>query len=387
MLNNPASDNNNMNDFIQLTGTTQDYGIVETLRSRAINYKNMSKTLEDEKGELINQEHALSAQNDKLEKYIENLQQNFDQEKKRIVQRCNESDAELKELKKKFKDVNEEASRYKSALGKGTNLRWGEDDSAQLQQTISELQKALSEFTDLKARDIVINEEEADKLLANYNCAAVFNSKTGKTIFSAALQRRILDVSFSEITEYLEKSNLTNRNDNLESDVNLAMKSLVGLAQRLAETREGDDDIANITPAKVRQQVCTVLGTRGFCKENHTFIETLSDKIINNVSLYRPIKSNEKDQIKVTTMNLVKDIAHLYFRLNAQQPIPNFRDFFVGGISIQSNFMEGTWDENDIKNLEVEVCSFPLIYTKTDDGQKVLHKAQVITRPKLKLRK
>ncbi|CAH1756247.1 14679_t:CDS:1 [Entrophospora sp. SA101] len=376
-----------MNDFIQLTGTTQDYGIVENLRSHAINYKNINKTLEAEKGELIKQEHALSAQNDKLEKYIENLQQSFDQEKKRIVQRCNESDAELKELKKKFKDVNEEASRYKSALGKGTNLRWGEDDSAQLQQTISELQKALSEFTDLKARDIVINEEEADKLLANYNCAAVFNSKTGKTILSAALQRLILDVSFSEITEYLEKSNLTNRNDNLESDVNLAMKSLVGLAQRLAETREGDDDIANITPAKVRQQVCTVLGTRGFCKENHTFIETLSDKIINNVSLYRPFKSNEKDQIKVTTMNLIKDIAHLYFRLNAQQPIPKFRDFFNGGIQIQSNFMEGTWDENDIKNLEVEVCSFPLIYSKTDDSQKVLHKAQVITRPKLKLRK
>ncbi|RHZ71898.1 hypothetical protein Glove_249g6 [Diversispora epigaea] len=153
---------------------------------------------------------------------------------------------------------------------------------------------------------------------------------------------------------------------------------------QLTETRQGSDDISRITPIKIRQQVCAVLGTRGFCKENHPFIEKLANLILDKVNHYRTINSEErKVGLRDQTIELVKEIIQLYFRLNAQEPVPNFTEFIEAGTNIQNNIMEGSWDDDNMEDLEVEICSFPLISVKSKDNtRKVLSKSQVLTRPK-----
>ncbi|CAG8579776.1 37_t:CDS:2 [Cetraspora pellucida] len=172
--------------------------------------------------------------------------------------------------------------------------------------------------------------------------------------------------------------------NNLEAEIATCMKVLCDLVNQLSESRKGTDDITKVTPINIRQQVYAVLGTRGFCTDKHPFVDQLTDTILKTVGKYRQFKTKEKQtESHERAAKIAKEVVLLYFRLLAQEPVPEFTEFFEAGTPLQVNIMEGTWDDYEINDLEVEICSFPLVSVKgKDDSRKVLNKGVVLTRRK-----
>ncbi|CAG8532833.1 10846_t:CDS:2 [Racocetra fulgida] len=168
----------------------------------------------------------------------------------------------------------------------------------------------------------------------------------------------------------------------LEAEIATCMKVLCDLVKQLSESRKGTDDITNLTPINIRQQVFAALGTRGFCSDKHPFIDQLTDTILKTAGKYRQFNNKEKQtDSHERAAKIAKEIVLLYFRLLAQEPVPEFTEFFEAGTPLQINIMEGTWDDYEIHDLEVEICSFPLVSIKDkDNSRKVLYKGVVITR-------
>ncbi|RGB33610.1 hypothetical protein C1646_669209 [Rhizophagus diaphanus] len=464
-------------EILQISPESVDSNSAQRLQNLASRYKSRYETVENEKGELIKNVYELQIKYEELQKNYKELQGRMDSEKRRLQQRANESDLESQNLKKQLMELKEEASRYQSALGKATNVRWGDDDSnnpVQLTKSIVEIANSIAEITTVKGKDVTIIDNTANELLQKYNCLTRVNSGKGwKSILAAALQRLIIETLFQALSNYLSQcdprtrpkpliykqqvpsqslqqqqqqqqpqqppqqqqqqnnpqpsnaqtsnaqtqaqsviaaareniqslpkrssslivstnsnsilrnpSSPVDHNNNLEVEISLTMTSLVGLVNHLAETRKGSDDITKITPIKIRQQIYAVLGTRGFCKDNHPFIEQLTTTILDTLSRYRQMNKEKLAVLKENTTKLVTEFVHLYFRLNAQEPIPDFKDFFDAGTPVQNNLMEGAWDDDASDDLEVEICSFPLISVKStkDNSRKVLSKAHVVPR-------
>ncbi|PKC07482.1 hypothetical protein RhiirA5_359108, partial [Rhizophagus irregularis] len=159
--------------------------------------------------------------------------------------------------------------------------------------------------------------------------------------------------------------------------------------ERLHNNRLGDDEITRLIPIRLRQQVYIALGTRGFndIKESiskynkHNFIDVISKKINMMMDEYRDIKDIEKKKyVNALAENLVRDVVRIfYFRLPIQEPVAQYR-WFNNNEKINNIFMKGSWDENEIDDLVVEVCSFPMIYKPDDDGDKVCTPAKVFPR-------
>ncbi|KAG9291258.1 hypothetical protein G9A89_021760 [Geosiphon pyriformis] len=200
--------------------------------------------------------------------------------------------------------------------------------------------------------------------------------------------------------------------DHIEYDIVTTTRRLSTLIELLREHRQGNDDLTRITPVKIRQQVYAVLGARAFCKKSketqqptpsstdnpnnddlvqtpplfdelsrtHFFIHSLVKKCMNIMTNHRDIKYDAKmnQQYRDEAVTMVQEVVHLYMRLQAQEPIPEFREFFASGEPVRGTVMSGPEiaDENS-GELEVEICSFPLI---SSHGNRVLCKAQVETR-------
>ncbi|CAG8586399.1 16594_t:CDS:2, partial [Dentiscutata erythropus] len=348
---------------VQFSGEALDVATkFQRLQNSVVSLKKKNEAFEKEKGELINKFHELTVKNDQLQTSCNELTSRYDSEKRRWQQRANDSDLEIQALKKQLNELKEEASRYQSALGEATNVRFGDNDSnnqVQLSKAIIEMQNLLVEFTTVKGKDITINEKAAFELLNAYNLP-FYNDK----LLNSMNQPPIDDA-------------------NLESEITTHMITLCNLISRLAETRNGTDEITRVAPVKVRQQVYTVLGSRGFCKDNHPIIEKLANYILESTGKCRKISEEKQLEFQNKALEVVKKFVHLYFRLNAQEPIPSYSYYFEAGTPLANSVMDGPWDDDNLDNLEVEICSFPLIYIKgKDNSKKILSKALVLPREK-----
>ncbi|CAG8677877.1 7644_t:CDS:2, partial [Cetraspora pellucida] len=408
----------------------------QRLQNSVVLYKKKNEILEKEKGELIKKLHELSLKNDQLQTSCNELSVRYDSEKRRWQQRANESDLESQALTKKLIELKEEASRYQSALGEATNVRFGDDDcnnQVQLLKSIIEMQNLLMDFTTVKGKDITINEKAAFELLGVYKCTS-----KGKPVISAVLQRKTFETLLHYTYKYLmrphrprtiqplspqqqafqlqqqalqqqnqhpyqsqqyqqyqqyqqvqynQRSSVTSPplvdDDELESEITVQMTKLCNLINRLAENRKGSDEITRVAPVKVRQQIYAVLGSRGFCKDNHPIIENLANKILEATGRLRKVGEEKQLEFYHKALDVVKKFVHLYFRLNAQEPVPEYQYFFDAGSPLQNSVMDGSWDDENMDNQEVEICSFPLITFKgKDNNRKILSKAIVLPRDK-----
>ncbi|CAG8529059.1 6151_t:CDS:2, partial [Dentiscutata heterogama] len=376
---------NENGENLQFSGEALDIATkFQRLQNSVVLYKKKNEALEKEKGELINKLHELSIKNDQLQTSCNELTSRYDSEKRRWQQRANDSDLEIQALKKQLIELKDEASRYQSALGEATNVRFGDDDSnnqVQLSKAIIEMQNLLMDFTTVKGKDIIINEKAASELLNMYKCKT-----RGKPVISAILQRNTFELLQAQQVQYNPRSSMNQPpidDAYLESEITTHMITLCNLINRLAETRNGTDEITRVAPVKVRQQVYTVLGSRGFCKDNHPIIEKLADYILDSTGKCRKISDEKQSEFQNKALEVVKKFVHLYFRLHAQEPIPNYSYYFEAGTPLANNVMDGSWDDDNMDNLEVEICSFPLIYIKgKDNSKKILSKAIVLPREK-----
>jgi len=62
---------------------------------------------------------------------------------------------------------------------------------------------------------------------------------------------------------------------------------------------------------------------------------------------------------------MIKKVVTLFeFRLKVQEPIPEIY-WFKHNEKINPSCMEGKWDDNNIDNIVVDICYFPLIANKS----------------------
>ncbi|CAB4434925.1 unnamed protein product [Rhizophagus irregularis] len=300
---------------------------------------------------------------------------------------------EIQSLNQKNDDLEVEASKYQSALGIATNFDYNDDQNlnVELNEDILALHDTLENYvTNLKPK-IDVNINKAKELLRKYKCQIKISDKEpNKPLIKAVLQRYVLEEILDKAETYFKRSN---KECYLESDIVASTTNLTGLMERLHNNRLGDDEITRLIPIRLRQQVYIALGTRGFndIKESiskynkHNFIDVISKKINMMMDEYRDIKDIEKKKyVNALAENLVRDVVRIfYFRLPIQEPVAQYR-WFNNNEKINNIFMKGSWDENEIDDLVVEVCSFPMIYKPDDDGDKVCTPAKVFPRHSIK---
>ncbi|GES97329.1 hypothetical protein GLOIN_2v1678344 [Rhizophagus clarus] len=312
---------------------------------------------------------------------------------------CNKLEEQLKEtrsliqsLKHKNKNLEAETSKYQSALGIATNFDLNvdeHDDSVKLNKDILELHDTLENYvTNLKPR-IDVNINEAKKLLENYGCQIkISEEEPNKPLIKAVLQRHVLEEIFVEANFYFDFKNykLSVKDHHLESSIVDQATTLIDLMGKLNSNRLGNDEITRLIPIRLRQQVYIALGTRGFNDiisqdSKHNFIDITSNKMNKMMNKFRRIKDKEtRKRVNAMAEDLVRNVLRIfYFRLRIQEPMAQYH-WFKNDEKINKSYMKGCWNEGDIKDLVVEVCSFPMICRPYSDGFKVFTPAKVFSR-------
>ncbi|GBB98352.1 hypothetical protein RclHR1_03200002 [Rhizophagus clarus] len=294
--------------------------------------------------------------------------------------------AEIQSLKQKNDDLEAEASRYQSALGIATNFDYSDDQNlnVKLNEDILSLHDTLEIYvTNLKPK-IDVNVDNAKQLLRKFNCQT--DKEPEKPLIKAALQRHVLEEILDKAESYFKCSN---NEYFLESDIVESATNLTGLMERLYHNRLGDDEITRLIPIRLRQQIYIALGTRGFndIKESiskynqHKFINVISKKLNEMMDKFREIRDIEKKKyVNGLAKGLVRDVVRIfYFRLPTQEPVAKYH-WFNNNEKINRITMKSSWDEDEIDDLVVAVCSFPMIYKPDNDGDKICTPAKVSTR-------
>ncbi|RHZ52251.1 hypothetical protein Glove_463g11 [Diversispora epigaea] len=288
---------------------------------------------------------------------------------------------EKEDIRKEAESAKNEATKYQAALGKATNVHWGDDtnnNSIQLTKDIQKLEKNVDDLAKVKGRKYKINEDGALKLLQKYNIQISTEDKQFKLILSYTLQRLVVEFIF-EIAKNLYK-NLNKDDDNLESNIIYHTEKLVKYSSKLVDERKGDDKISDVTPIKIRQQSYAILALRGFV-DDHRLISQQADKLIKEMEQYREIVDIEKQkEFKVETENLIRSGIQLCFILKTQEPVPKIK-WYESGNSIEEHAMKGHWTRGEEKSLEVSLCYFPAIIAH-DTQDHVYHSAAVIVQSK-----
>ncbi len=295
-----------------------------------------------------------------------------------LESRCNELEQQLKDEKSRYNDLEQrlkEASSYQSALGVATTFNLSDNDQnhkVQLNEDILALHDTLENYVTNLKPNIDVDIKEAKQLLSKYKCRIVISDKDpNKPVIKAVLQRYVLEYIIEQARHYFTCSNLSNKEHRLESEIDMKTMELTNLMDKLYKNRLGDDEVTRHTSTKLRQQVYSALGIRGFnniktsdCKNNvHDFIYSISKNVNEMMNKYRLIKDIEKRKyVKRLAEDLVRDVVRIfYFRLKIQEPTSQYY-WCKSDEKIDKSYMKGCWDEDDVDDLVVEVCSFPLIY-------------------------
>ncbi|GBB88697.1 hypothetical protein RclHR1_15260007 [Rhizophagus clarus] len=288
-----------------------------------------------------------------------------------LQKKLEEKEAELKEkeiefskLEEKNAELRKEASKYQSALGNATNIRLGDEDSVKFRQDILDLQKTLENYVTNLKPNMDIDYEKVQDLAQKYGCSTPVD-KGHKPFIKALLQRKALD----DIIELAKDPVNKGEDGKLELDVETKTRELLDLIENFSASRSGTDELAKVASIKVRQQVYGILGNRGFAdvidpngSHMHDFIIYVSGNLNNTMNQYRKINdSNKKKEVESIAPKLIQDIYKLFFYLlNVQEPRVEFK-YCETGSKIDPNVMKGNWDEDDVPQLRVDICSFPMI--------------------------
>ncbi|RIA82064.1 hypothetical protein C1645_789125 [Glomus cerebriforme] len=280
-----------------------------------------------------------------------------------------------------------------TVIGVATNYSLNVDEQdryIKLYNDISSLQYNLECYVTNFKFKTEININELKKLLDKYGCQTkIFDKELNKPLIRAVLQRHVLEEIINQANFYFTRSN---NDDYLESEIVSQTKVLTKLMETLQNNRLGDNEITRLTLIRLRQQVYTALDIRGFNDKSnsdggnskHNFIVMISKKINEMMNRYRIIKDIvKKNQINALAEDLVRNVIRIfYFRLLIQEPIAQYR-WFDNNEKINKSFMKGDWDEDEAKDMVVEVCSFPIIYKRSHANSiKVLTHSKVFPRIK-----
>ncbi|CAG8539988.1 9495_t:CDS:1 [Dentiscutata heterogama] len=324
-----------------------------------------------------------------LETNVSNLEGDMKSKNQKIYELKGELEArdiKIRELIEANNSLRNEAAKYSSELGKATNFEFGDHDSnniGKLSSEIKQLRHDLEFFCTLRKSIALINESYMKSLLKKYNCSTeVLGKNYAKNLLEGLLQRHIIETTISKAKEYL---NIDERNKDacLEAKIKSVTNRLQEYTTALSTNRLGADKVSPAIPTKLRQMVYTLLSNRGFSKyrdeREHPVIERLTKEILNIMNSCRKINDTVKNkEIESMTTKIVRQIIVIFlFRFKVQEPIIEYL-WFESRDKIELEFMEYSVNE-ELKNAEVGVCSFPLIITNINKpNYKVISKASIV---------
>ncbi|RGB33506.1 hypothetical protein C1646_704291 [Rhizophagus diaphanus] len=327
------------------------------------NFQNKSNELE----EII----QIQKKNDEYVEEIKDL--------KNLLQR---KEKEKQELIEKNINLKKEASQYQSALGTMTNYRRDDDDknhSVQLKKDIEELQNKLKNYVTTLKGDFEIDFKAVNNLMGKYNIKTKVTPKQpNKPLIKAVLHHYIIKTITKDIRKYFKQNLKEGSIMHLEKEIATKAKDLENKLVCFYKTRSGDDTITQAASIKVRQEVNIALGNRGFSDvlsgENYTshgYIMLKTAELNREMNKYRTIKDvNKRNYVEKLATDLIREFIRIFqFRLKVQEPSAQMR-WIKTESSIDPSIMEGNWDKDDIDNLEVEICSFPMIGRDLEDAEK-----------------
>jgi hypothetical protein len=207
-------------------------------------------------------------------------------------------------------------------------------------------------------------------------------------LIKAVLQRHVLETIFGYASVY---SNIKNFNEpnSLEALIAEKAEELILLTQKFGKTREGNDSITPAVPIRMRQQIYSALGNRGFSNIiigqetcEHSFINKFKTALNEEMEQYRKISNpTKKKEIEEKAANIILDVIRIFFfRIKTQEPIAQFC-WFRNKDKIDPSLMSGMWDDDNIDDFEVDVCKFPLIGIELYDDTKRKIYTQAIIHP------
>ncbi|PKY18540.1 kinase-like protein, partial [Rhizophagus irregularis] len=278
------------------------------------------------------------------------------------------------ELNQNF--IKEETSQGQSALI--TNYRMDDDDKnryVQLKRDIEELQNKLKCYVTTLKGDFEIDFKEVNNLMGKYNIKTkITSNQPNKPLIRGVLQHHIKTIT-KDIRKYFKENLNEHSIIHLEKEIATTAKDLENKLAYFFKTRNGDDTITQPASIKVRQDVNIALGNRGFSDvlsngnyTSHVYIIMKTTELNREMNKYRIIKDvNIKNNVEKLAPYLIREFIRIFqFRLKVQEPSAQMR-WIKTESSIDPSIMGGNWDEDDLDNLEVEICSFPMIGCDLDD--------------------
>ncbi|RIA91786.1 hypothetical protein C1645_766520 [Glomus cerebriforme] len=363
-------------DYKQKLKSSEDYyqSQLDELKKRydelELAKENMKKDME------INIENLEQQQRDQKRNFMQEFKKLQESHKKNINnirQKLDEKGNGLRELEDENAKLREEASKYQSALGVATNIRLDDNDqnhSVKLKNDILKLQNTLENYVTHLKPNIDLDIKQIQNLAQKYGCLnEITEQNPNKLFIKTILQREVLDVIHKlsrELINYVREDFTV---FTLESDIETKAQELLRLINIFSTTRSGTDEVTNASIIKIRQKVYGILGNRGFnniidsdgSTRMHDFIHYASDELNKLMNQYRKIKDvSREQQVEAMAPKLIQDIFKLFwFRMKVQEPITEF--YFPDNDKIDPNTMRGTWNDDEIDQLCVDICYFPLI--------------------------
>ncbi|RGB26304.1 hypothetical protein C1646_770604, partial [Rhizophagus diaphanus] len=250
--------------------------------------------------------------------------------------------------------------------------------TVQLVDDILRLQDDLEIYVTNLRPNIDINYKNVNNLLSKYKSKTRLTSKSSDMpLIKAVLQRHVLETIFCYVPVYNNIKNFSEPHS-LEALIAKKAEELILLTQEFGKTREGNDSITPTVPVKIRQQIYSSLGNRGFSNiiieqetYEHSFIGKFKTILNDEMEQYRKIlDTTKKKEIEEKAANIILDVIRIFFfRIQTQEPIGQIH-WFQNKDKIDSSLMYCTWDDDRFDDLEVDICIFPLIGTELNNHLK-----------------
>ncbi|CAG8727865.1 17492_t:CDS:2 [Cetraspora pellucida] len=289
------------------------------------------------------------------------------QDKGTELDQLRKENMELRQLNNKLKDEN---SNYQVTIGNATRYRFADDDqnnSVHLNKDINDLNDRVSKFVTNLKKDVKLHSDKVSELFLRYKCTKD-TKEEGPQLEKEVLRRFVIDTIIQVFNE-----SLNSENSYFEKEVMNDLKSLLNKLNSLTNTESGSNDIKKSIIIKIRQQIYAILGSSAFTEPEHPFINNCKTQLINTMNQYRTITNESKrKEIEGHASALVRDVISIfYFRRHVQEPIVNYT-WIDNDEPIDSLTMTGTcaWNEDEIDELVVQLCSFPLFGIKLEDHDK-----------------
>jgi hypothetical protein len=334
-----------------------------------------------EKDKIIQEkDNTIQEKDNKIQELVKKIQEK-DNKIQKIVEekdeKIQEKDKEIQNLQEDNSKFKKEASEYQYALGAATNFRLSDDDkndSVKLKEDIIKLRHSLENYITKCKGNVEVNIPKVQELLKTYGSQTDITKDPKKPLIRVAIQRHIIEQILLYAKEYFGDKEQHIYGRGMESFMYRKANELIKVAEAFAVRRVGTDDTTKVFPTKLRQLIFAALGNRGFNNfinnnnQNfpHGFIKKYQEVLNKEIEKYRKIKDSEKKQeIEDMAGDIIRRVVTLFwFRFNVQEPIAEYF-WFKYKEKINPSWMEGIWDEEDINNIVVDICHFPLIANKS----------------------